>query len=87
MGWTAVRPYGTVSPRMTRLKCTLAFISGQSFISHRPPERLTVTDREAALRKISVGDMFHASVRGHTDGPSYPCLTLQVREDAIFAVA
>jgi hypothetical protein len=56
--------------------------------SHPPPVRtVRVTEREAALRKIAVGGMFHASVRGHTDGPSYPCLTLQVREDAIFAVA
>ena len=42
-------------------------------------------DREAALRRVAVGDMFHASIRGRTDGPSYPCLALQVREDAIFA--
>ena len=44
-----------------------------------------MTNREAALKKISAGDIFHASICGHTDGPSYPCLTLQVREDAIFA--
>jgi len=44
-----------------------------------------VTEQESALRKIAVGDMFHAGVRGRTDGPNYPCLTLQVREDAIFA--
>lgn len=43
-----------------------------------------MTDREAALKKISVGDMFHASLGGK-DGPSYPCLALQVREDALFA--
>jgi hypothetical protein len=43
-----------------------------------------MTDREAALRKIAVGDIFHASV-GLDNGPSYPCLALQVREDAIFA--
>ena len=42
-----------------------------------------MTDREAALKKISAGDMFHASV--DLDGPSYPCLALQVRENAIFA--
>lgn len=42
-----------------------------------------MTDREAALKRISAGDMFHASVG--LDGPSYPCLALQVREDAIFA--
>jgi hypothetical protein len=42
-----------------------------------------VAEREAALRKIAVGDMFHASVG--LDGPSYPCLALRVREDAIFA--
>ncbi len=43
-----------------------------------------MTDREAALRKITVGDMFHASLGGK-DGPSYPCLALQVRKDALFA--
>ena len=43
-----------------------------------------MTDREAALNKITVGDIFHASL-GRDDGPSYPCLALQVREDAIFA--
>ena len=42
-----------------------------------------MTDREAALKKSSAGDMFHASV--DLDGPSYPCLALQVRENAIFA--
>ena len=42
-------------------------------------------DRQAALRRVAVGDMFHASIRGRTDGSSHPCLTLQVREDAIFA--
>src|SRR3954471_9428035 len=42
-----------------------------------------MTDREAALRKVAVGDIFHASVR--SDGPSYVCLALQVRENAIFA--
>jgi hypothetical protein len=43
-----------------------------------------MTDREAALKEITVGDIFHASF-GRDGGPSYPCLTLQVREDAIFA--
>jgi hypothetical protein len=43
-----------------------------------------MSDREAALRRVAVGDMFHASL-GRKDGPSYPCLALQVREDAIFA--
>jgi hypothetical protein len=41
-----------------------------------------MTEREAALKKISVGNMFHASMPG---GGSYPCLTLQVRDEAIFA--
>jgi hypothetical protein len=44
-----------------------------------------MTDRDAALKKIAIGDIFHASIRGRTDGPSYICLTLQVRPDAIFA--
>lgn len=44
-----------------------------------------MTDREAALKELSVGDIFHASISGRTDGPSYPCLALQVRADAIFA--
>jgi hypothetical protein len=43
-----------------------------------------MTDREASLKKIAVGDMFHASIRSGS-GPSYPCLALQVREDRIFA--
>ena len=43
-----------------------------------------MTEREAALRKIAVGDIFHASLRPE-GGPSYICLTLQVREDKIFA--
>lgn len=43
-----------------------------------------MTEREAALRKLAVGDMFHATL-GPADGPSYPCLVLQVRADAIFA--
>jgi hypothetical protein len=43
-----------------------------------------VSVREAALRKITVGDIFHASVRPE-GGPSYICLTLQVQEHAIFA--
>ena len=42
-----------------------------------------MNNREAALRRLSVGDIFHASVKG--DGPSYVCLALQVRKDAIFA--
>lgn len=42
-----------------------------------------MNDREAALRTVAVGDIFHASARN--DGPSYDCLALQVREDAIFA--
>ena len=41
-----------------------------------------MTDREAALRSIGVGDIFHAQAPG---GVSYPCLTLQIRENAIFA--
>ena len=44
-----------------------------------------MSDREATLRRVAVGDMFHASIRGHANGPSYPCLALQVREDATFA--
>ena len=40
------------------------------------------TDREAALHKIAVGDIFHAS---GTNGASFPCLALQVRENAVFA--
>jgi len=42
-----------------------------------------MTDRETALRTIAVGDLFHAAVG--RSGASYPCLTLQVRENAIFA--
>jgi hypothetical protein len=42
-----------------------------------------MTAREAALRKIAVGDIFHASIG--LDGPSYPYLALQVREDVLFA--
>jgi hypothetical protein len=41
-------------------------------------------DREAALKKIAVGDIFHAGVRPDS-GPSYICLALQVRDDTIFA--
>jgi hypothetical protein len=41
-----------------------------------------MTDREAALKQIAVGDIFHA--RG-TNGSSFPCLALQVRDEAIFA--
>jgi hypothetical protein len=44
-----------------------------------------MTDREAALKEISVGDIFHASIRDRTDGPSCICLALQVRDHAIFA--
>jgi hypothetical protein len=43
-----------------------------------------MTDREAALQKITVGDIFHASLRPDS-GPSYICLTLQVHDDRIFA--
>jgi hypothetical protein len=42
-----------------------------------------MNELEAALRQVAIGDIFHASVRN--DGPSYVCLALQVREDAIFA--
>ena len=42
-----------------------------------------MTDREAALKKIAVGDLFHAAVG--RSGASYPCLTLKVRDEAIFA--
>ena len=41
-------------------------------------------DRETALKKIAVGDIFHASLQP-SGGPSYPCLALQVREDRIYA--
>lgn len=44
-----------------------------------------MTDREARLRCIAIGDIFHASIRGRRDGPSYICLALQVRPSAIFA--
>ena len=43
-----------------------------------------MTDREAALQKITVGDIFHASLRPDS-GPSYICLTLQEHDDRIFA--
>lgn len=43
-----------------------------------------MTDREAALNGIAVGDIFHAGVHP-TSGPSYICLALQIREDRIFA--
>jgi hypothetical protein len=43
-----------------------------------------VTDREAALRRIAVGDILHACARPE-HGASYICLVLQLREDAIFA--
>jgi hypothetical protein len=41
-----------------------------------------MTDRAAALKRIAAGDIFHA--RG-TNGASFPCLALQVREGGIFA--
>jgi hypothetical protein len=41
-----------------------------------------MTNREAALQTIAVGDIFHAS---GTNGASFICLALQVREDAVFA--
>jgi hypothetical protein len=43
-----------------------------------------MTEREIALRRIAVGDIFHACIRP-ADGPSYICLALQVREDRILA--
>lgn len=43
-----------------------------------------MTEREAALREIAVGDIFHASIRPDS-GPSYICLALQVHECRIFA--
>lgn len=43
-----------------------------------------MTKREAALKTIGVGDIFHASLRPD-GGPSYICLVLQVHEDRIFA--
>lgn len=42
-----------------------------------------MTEREAALRRIAVGDIFHARFRPD-GGPSYICLVLQVHEDRIF---
>lgn len=41
-----------------------------------------MTGREAALRDISAGDLFHASTQS---GASFVCLALQVRERTIFA--
>lgn len=41
-----------------------------------------MTDRETALQKIAVGDIFHAN---GTNGASFLCLALQVRENAVFA--
>ncbi|MFI5001286.1 MAG: hypothetical protein ACHQK9_15520 [Reyranellales bacterium] len=41
-----------------------------------------MTNREAALRRIAVGDIFHASA---PNGASFICLALKVREDTIFA--
>lgn len=43
-----------------------------------------MTEREAALQKIAVGDIFHADLR-IDNGPSYICLVLQVHEHRIFA--
>jgi len=43
-----------------------------------------MTEREAALKRIAVGDIFHASIHPYS-GPSYICLALQVHEDRIFA--
>ena len=43
-----------------------------------------MTEREAALNRIAVGDIFHARIRPDS-GPSYICLALQVHEDRIFA--
>lgn len=41
-----------------------------------------VTDREAALRKIAVGDIFHASA---SNGASLLCLTMAVTDQVIRA--
>jgi len=41
-----------------------------------------LTNREEALRKIAVGDIFHASA---PNGASFICLALQVRENMVFA--
>lgn len=41
-----------------------------------------MTNRGAALKKIAIGDIFHA---GGTNGASFICLALQVRESAVFA--
>ena len=41
-----------------------------------------MTDREVALRKIAVGDIFHARA---TNDASFICLALQVRDKTIFA--
>jgi hypothetical protein len=41
-----------------------------------------MNNREAALGRVAIGDILHASVGGHS--ASYICLVLQVREDAIF---
>jgi len=43
-----------------------------------------MTEREAALNRIAVGDIFHARIRPDS-GPSYICLALQVHADRIFA--
>lgn len=43
-----------------------------------------MTEREAALNRIAVGNIFHAGIQ-LGEGPSYVCLTLQVRESKIFA--
>ena len=43
-----------------------------------------MTVRETALKRIAVGDIFHARIRPD-GGPSYICLALQVHKDRIFA--
>jgi hypothetical protein len=43
-----------------------------------------MTDREAALKMIAVGDIFSACIRPDNE-PSFICLALKVREDRIFA--
>ena len=39
-------------------------------------------DRTAAIRRIDVGDIFHATA---PNGASFPCLALQIRQNTIFA--
>jgi hypothetical protein len=41
-----------------------------------------MTEREAALKRIAAGDIFHASAKKTA---SYVCLALQIRENTIFA--